>query len=214
MKEGEYICLTVSDTGSGIESAVQEKVFEPFFTTKEVGKGTGLGLSTVYGIMQQNNGVITIIDSSENGTVMALYFPQKICELPAQEFKEHTHISLNGTARILLVEDEEMLLQTVKKVLTRHGYEVIGVNSPNEALKYIEECEQIDLLITDIIMPELNGRQLAARILSKQKNLTVLYMSGYTSSVITDHGVLEEGVAFLQKPFRFNELLHKIKELL
>lgn len=214
---GNYVLVSVSDTGKGMDDETKLKMFEPFFTTKEVGKGTGLGLSTIYGIVQQNGGVIEVDSRLNKGTSINVYIP---CQVPSTDSCEivqlpEEEIPLTGDETILLVEDERMLLSTLTKLLSRNGYRVIGTESPEEALELAEvHRNSIDLLVTDVIMPGLNGRELANSLNADNHNMKILYMSGYTSSVITDHGVLDEGVNFIQKPFSFDDLLSKVKQAL
>lgn len=214
---GNYVLVSVIDSGSGMDEDTRVKIFEPFFTTKEVGKGTGLGLSTVYGIVQQNGGIIEVESAPGKGTAITIYIPYQISLAPSAPLtvEKPAESELTGDETILLVEDEKMLLSTLTKLLKRNGYHVIGTESPEEALELADQHRgKIDLLVTDVIMPGLNGRELAGALKENNHNLKMLYMSGYTSTVITDHGVLNEGVNFIQKPFRFDDLLLKVKQSL
>jgi PAS domain S-box-containing protein len=212
---GDYVMLSVSDNGNGMTSEVVGKIFEPFFTTKGVGQGTGLGLATVYGIIKQNNGFINVYSEPEKGTTFRMYFPQhaESEEVDARE-KSAAPEKSHGEI-ILLVEDDPVLLDMGKTMLERLGYKVLTGLGPLEALRVVEETSAaIDLLMTDVIMPEMNGRELSNRLLERYPNLKVLYMSGYTANVIAHHGVLDPGIHFLSKPFSSKELSSRIRDVL
>jgi len=211
---GDYIRLSVRDSGSGIDKETQRKIFEPFFTTKGEGKGTGLGLSTVYGIVQQNGGAITVDSNVGEGTTFSIYFPCDNGEIVQTVEHIISKEQLKGDETILLVEDEEMLLHTLERVLKRHGYTVIAVSEPEEALAVIEKRKDIRILVTDVIMPVINGRELADEIKRYLPNIRSLFMSGYTANHITDYGSSDEEINFIQKPFQFNDFLRKIREAL
>ncbi len=213
-KSGDYIQLSVSDDGCGMSRDVLEHIFEPFFTTKDVDKGAGLGLANVYGIVKQNNGFINVYSEPGQGTTFRIYFPQTGEEIGKKgPMKEAA--SLRGDETVLLVEDEEMLLEIGRRILEEAGYQVIVSLDPLEALQLAAEYgEQIDLLLTDVIMPKLNGKELAERLSAVRPNIKVLYMSGYAADIIVTRGLLEEGVELLQKPFSTEELTTKLRAVL
>lgn len=212
---GEYVVLSVSDNGCGMEPAVMEKIFEPFYTTKGVGQGTGLGLATVYGIVKQNHGFINVYSEPGQGTTFRIYLPQ-YTESETIDREEHEDARENSKGEtILLVEDDPSLLDMCLTMLHRLGYSVLAANGPLEALRIVDQQPgAIDLLLTDVIMPEMNGRELSSRLLARHPGLKVLYMSGYTANVIAHHGVLDAGIHFLNKPFSSKELSVKIREAL
>jgi CheY-like chemotaxis protein len=212
---GQYVELKVTDDGCGMDASMLEKLFEPFFTTKEAGKGTGLGLAMVYGIVKQNAGYIYVESAPGNGASFKIYLP-RYSGLPEQRASA-TSMTGGGRGReiILLVEDEPAILRLAARILEKQGYAVMAASTPGEAMRLSREHSgEIDLLITDVVMPEMNGRDLAKNLLSIYPNLKRLFMSGYTADVIAHHGVLDEGVNFLQKPFNINELTKKIREIL
>jgi PAS domain S-box-containing protein len=213
---GEYVFLTIGDTGCGMDQTTRANLFEPFFTTKEQGKGTGMGLATVYGIVQQNGGIIHVDTSPGEGTTFKIYLPRvaNCRELP-EELPLLSSPLLPGTETILIVEDEPMLLEMVTGILARQGYAVLPANSPAQALALGREySSQVDLLLTDVVMPEMNGRDLAAQLHEISPQLRCLYMSGYTADVIACHGVLEKALDFIQKPFSPEELAAKVRAIL
>ncbi|MEW5723216.1 MAG: PAS domain S-box protein, partial [Thermodesulfobacteriota bacterium] len=213
-KPGGYAMLAVSDTGAGMDKQVLERVFEPFFTTKELGKGTGLGLATVYGIVKQNNGFINVYSEPGRGTTFKIYFPRVrvTAEAPRPAAEEKP---ARGDETVLLVEDEEAILDLSAGVLTRRGWTVLPARTPGEALALAEKHEgPIHLLITDVVMPEMNGKELKEKISALYPGLKTLFMSGYTADIIAHHGVLEKGVPFLQKPFSVKKLTQKVREVL
>ncbi|MBN2654177.1 MAG: PAS domain S-box protein [Nitrospirae bacterium] len=212
---GEYVQLVVSDTGCGMDKETLKSAFEPFFTTKDVGKGTGLGLATVYGIVQQNRGFIKIYSELNHGTTIKIFFA-KNAEDDAESVASSELEPQHGKGEIvLIVEDEPSILVMAKVMLETLGYKVLTANRPNDAMKIAaEHSGKIDLLITDVIMPEMNGKDLAARMLGLYPNLKQLFMSGYTADVIAQHGILDEGVNFVQKPFSVRELAAKVREVL
>ena len=212
---GDYVHLILSDTGEGMSKEVCDKIFEPFFTTKEVGKGTGLGLSTVYGIVKQNDGFIYVASEPGKGTKFKIYLPRFKNET-AQVLSEAAAGKLStGTETILLVEDDEAILDLSKMILEMLGYTVLTVQNPVEAIHLVEKQPgDIHLLITDVVMPGMNGRELAKQLGAIRPNLKCLYMSGYTADVIAHRGILGEGLNFIQKPFLSYEIAVKVRQVL
>ncbi|MDO8833983.1 MAG: ATP-binding protein, partial [Vicinamibacterales bacterium] len=212
---GEYALLAVSDTGRGMDAHTVEHLFEPFFTTKDVGKGTGLGLATVYGIVKQNNGCINVYSEPGRGTTFRIYLPRHAARDEGPETDRAPERALRGRETILLVEDEAAILKMTTLMLERQGYAVLAASSPGESLRLAEaHAGRIDLLITDVVMPEMNGRDLARNLLALYPNLKRLFMSGYTADVIAHHGVLDPGVHFIQKPFSTKDLAAKTRDVL
>ena len=213
---GNYVMLSVADDGGGMDAETVENIFEPFYTTKDVSEGTGLGLSTVYGIVKQNNGFVNVDSELGTGTTFRFYLPVYE-DASASQGDAGSNIipATGGRECILLVEDEPAVGDLTRKILERIGYAVLLVASPYEAIRTFEEnSERIDLLITDVIMPGMNGGDLVARLLEQFPSLTYLYMSGYTSNIIAQQGVVAEGVNFIQKPFSVIDLSVKVRELL
>ena len=212
---GNYVMLAVSDTGEGIDEKTQKLIFEPFFTTKEPGKGTGLGLSTVYGIVAQAKGHISLYSELGNGTTFKIFFPATT-ESTAEEHATFTSKpALCGTETVLVVEDSELLRNLITQFLRDGGYKVLVASDGQQALKVAGEWpERIDLLLTDVVMPLLGGQELAAKLLAKYPALTVLFMSGYTNSALLHQGAMEDGKSFLQKPFSPDLLLVRVREVL
>jgi PAS domain S-box-containing protein len=213
---GEYVMLTVSDTGSGMDQETQARIFEPFFTTKEVGKGTGLGLSTVYGIVKQSGGNIWVYSEPGFGTVFKVYLP-RIDEATANSIARLAQESNapRGTETILLVEDEDVVRGLTRKILMQAGYNVLDARSGNEAIRLCAtHAGSIDLLLTDVVMPEISGKEVADRLLELRPSIRVLFMSGYTDEAIVQHGVLDANVKFIQKPFTWIALTRKVREVL
>jgi len=212
---GKYVLLTVSDDGCGIDAETLSHLFEPFFTTKEVGKGTGLGLATVYGMVKQNNGFIDVYSKPGQGTTFKIYLPRHATESGRTALMDASQPAARGHETILLVEDEPMILDITTKMLERQGYTVQAAATPGEAIRLAREhVGEIHLLMTDVVMPEMNGRDLAKNLLSLYPNLKRLFMSGYTADVIAHHGVLDEGVQFIQKPFSVQTLAVKVRGVL
>jgi two-component system cell cycle sensor histidine kinase/response regulator CckA len=210
---GEYLLLAVSDDGCGMDRGTLDKIFEPFFTTKDLGKGTGLGLSTVYGIVKQNNGFINVYSEPGQGTTFKIYLPRHegrtVEPLPGNSGEVPT----GHGETILLVEDESAILDMAADMLQGLGYNVLALSTPGEAINFAgEHADKIGLLITDVVMPEMSGLDLARKIRSFQPGLKVLFISGYTYDVIAHHGVLESGIRFLQKPFSTRDLAVKVRE--
>ncbi|MFH1090875.1 MAG: PAS domain S-box protein, partial [Pseudomonadota bacterium] len=212
---GQYVRLAVSDDGCGMDKGTLEHLFEPFFTTKGVGEGTGLGLSTIYGIVKQNAGSINVYSEPGTGTTFKIYLPRvwsEDVEAPAEPAEV---MPPGGTETVLLVEDEAAILDMGQAMLERLGYTVLTAGTPGEAMRLAEEhAGEIHLLITDVVMPEMNGQDLAGRLQTIRPDLKRLFMSGYTSNVIVHRGVLDQGVCFLQKPFSMLELAQKVREAL
>ena len=215
VKPGTYVMLAVSDTGVGMDSETVAHIFEPFYTTKEAGRGTGLGLSTVYGIVKQSGGYIWVYSEPGKGSTFKVYLPRVDEAQEAEAPKTAPFSDRRGTETILLVEDEEAVRDLVKTILTSHGYHVIVARDAQHAEQHAEKYPaDIHLLLTDVVMPGTSGRELAVRIMGRRPGIRVLYMSGYTENVITSGGMLEEGLAFLQKPFSPAVLVQRIREVL
>jgi CheY-like chemotaxis protein len=214
VKAGSYVLLAVSDTGSGMDAATKERLFEPFFTTKGPGKGTGLGLSTVFGIVKQSGGSVEVYSEPGSGSSVKVYFPRVDQAVPVEE-GARKRLSPRGNETILLVEDDEMVRNLVRETLEREGYKVIGAADPVEAQRIADAHRgKIQLLITDVVMPRLNGKELAKALVERRPELKVLYMSGYTDSAIVNSGILQKEVAFLQKPFTPAALASKVRDVL
>jgi PAS domain S-box-containing protein len=204
---GDYVWFSVTDDGCGMDAETRARVFEPFFTTKSMGKGTGLGLATVYGIVEQNRGFIDVQSEVGKGTVFTVHLPRHTGRAEATR-AEAARVQPRGQETILLVEDERPLLDVARRMLERHGYQLLIATSPGQALQLAREHQgTIDMIITDVIMPEMTGRELAKQILSLYPQAKCLFMSGYTADVIAHQGKLEEGMLFLQKPFTTQDLL-------
>lgn len=214
-KVGDYVMLTVSDTGIGMSEEQKEHIFEPFYTTKEVGKGTGLGLATVYGFVKQSEGYIWVYSEPENGTSFKIYLPAIQDEEERNMEAGKTISNTKGSETILLVEDEELVRNLNREILESYGYKVIEAGNGVEALKICAESEIIiDLLMTDVVMPEMGGSELASKLAITHPQLKVLFTSGYTDDAVVRHGVIDESANFLQKPFSLDALLTKIREIL
>ncbi len=212
---GEYVLIAVSDNGCGMDKETMSHIFEPFFTTKGVGKGTGLGLATVYGSVKQNNGFINAYSEPGLGTTFKIYLPRHAGKAGQMQNKGQATLAARGHETVLLVEDEPAILKLTKVMLERQGYIVLAASTPGEAIRLSREhAGEIHLLMTDVVMPEMNGRDLAKNLLSLYPDLKRLFMSGYTANVIAHHGVLDEGVYFIQKPFSMEDLAAKVREAL
>ena len=216
---GAYVLLTVSDTGCGMDKATLEHLFEPFFTTKTLGKGTGLGLATVYGIVNQNRGFVNVYSEPGKGTAFRIYLPQcdEAVAVPASAPVKAPVAAKRpgGRETILLVEDEPSIRVTARAILAAMGYTVLAAESPDAALKLVDgHAGGIDLMITDVVMPGMSGRELADRLLQSRPGMRCIFMSGYTADIIAQRGVLDAGVEFLQKPFSRDDLAQKVRAVL
>ncbi len=212
---GEYVMLAVSDSGSGMDKSVLEHLFEPFFTTKPTGKGTGLGLATVYGIVKQNDGFINVYSEPGNGTTFRIYLPRYAAEATASAPSVPIQTPRAQGETVLLAEDDAAILELGKLMLTELGYRVIAANTPAAALDLVAQHRgDLHLLMTDVVMPEMNGRELARRIGEMKPGVRCLFMSGYSAEVIAHRGVLEEGVRFIQKPFSLASLAASLRQAL
>ncbi len=214
-KLGSFVLLAVTDTGTGMDPATLTHIFEPFFTTKELGKGTGLGLATVYGIVKQSNGYIGLESTVGKGTSFQIYLPRHAGQPVVDDLKIESPENLRGTETILLVEDSEPLRKLAKTFLESRGFRVLSAESGEDALQVAARFGgAFDLLLTDVVMPGINGRILAENLLLRQPGMKVLYMSGYTDSFIAGHGVLDPGIHLLHKPFIEEVLIRKVREVI
>ncbi|EKD83281.1 MAG: PAS/PAC sensor hybrid histidine kinase, partial [uncultured bacterium] len=212
---GRFIKLSVKDSGCGMDQQTISQLFEPFFTTKEVGKGTGLGLATVFGIVKQNNGFIDVSSEPEKGSTFDIYLPCYSYAAGQNNIESSPEAPKGQGETILIVEDELSLLKISKIMLEKLNYKVLTASSPNAGIRLAKERNgQISLLLTDVIMPEMSGRELARLLLKSFPKLKVMFMSGYTADVIAQQGVLEEGIQFIQKPFLITDLALKIHQTL
>jgi two-component system cell cycle sensor histidine kinase/response regulator CckA len=212
---GSYVALAVADTGHGIDAATRSHIFEPFFTTKELGKGTGLGLSTVYGIVRQSGGHITVATEVGAGTTFTVYLPRIDLPVAPDVAEVPVPASLRGTETILVVEDDVQVRGVMKSILKRSGYDVIVADTSGDAILICEQhAAPIHLLVTDVVMPRLSGRELAGRLVALRPSLRVIYVSGYAEDAIIRHGMHEPGIEFLAKPIRPDALLRKVREVL
>lgn len=211
---GYYVMLAVSDTGVGMDEKTRAHIFEPFFTTKETSKGTGLGLSTVYGIIKQSGGNIWVYSEVGQGTTFKIYLPQVYHEAEPHDAPSRVEGVTHGTGTILLVEDDELVRGITRHTLQMFGYKILEAVNGEDALRLVSQHEQIDMVLTDVVMPKMNGRQLVERLKVLRPHVKVLYMSGYTEDAIKHHGALGEGTAFIEKPFSPDKLGCKVKEVL
>jgi len=212
---GSYVMLAVSDTGCGMDAKTMSRIFEPFFTTKEVGKGTGMGLATVYGIVKQNNGYILAYSELGQGTTFKIYLPDTTESLKPIGNDLITSDTFRGNETILLVEDEEAVRQVASRILKNNGYKVLEASHGREALLICEKYRgPIHLLLTDVIMPQMSGKELADRLRKTFPEMKIVYMSGYTDNTIAHHGILEDDIVFVQKPFNERDLLEKVYKTL
>ena len=212
---GNYVMLAVTDSGTGMTKEVQQRLFEPFFTTKGPGKGTGLGLATVYGIVKQSGGDVYVYSELGHGTTFKVYFPRLTKAEPATTTAEHRAVTPSGSETVLLAEDDEAIRTLGARVLGGLGYNVLVARTGGEALRIVAEHKGIiDLIATDVVMPEMNGSQLVERVLEARPGIRVLFMSGYTDDEVMRRGVIDGQTAFLQKPFTPDLLAHKVREVL
>jgi two-component system, cell cycle sensor histidine kinase and response regulator CckA len=214
-KPGRYVMLAVADSGIGMNAETIARIFEPFFTTKELGKGTGLGLATVYGVVKQSGGYIWVDSELGKGASFQIFLPRVDEPITATVENPPSESSLTGTETVLLVEDAEPLRKLAQSFLAEHGFQVLAAANGEEAVQLAKTCRRpIHLLLTDVVMPGMNGRALAEQLLPMQPQIRILYMSGYTDSFIAGHGVLEPGTHLLHKPFTEQALLRKVRQVL
>jgi CheY-like chemotaxis protein len=215
LSPGPYVKIAVSDTGAGMPESVRARLFEPFFTTKSRGKGTGLGLAMVYGIVKQSGGTISVDSELRRGTTFTVYLPSAVATAKGERRRSRTVKSNGGSETILLAEDQREVRMIVKATLARHGYTVLEATSGEDAVRVAAEHDgPLHLLLTDVVMPGMNGGELAQRLLEERPDLRVLFASGYTDHSVVQKGVLERGLAFIQKPFSPDELLRKVRSVL
>ncbi len=211
---GRYVMLAVTDTGTGMDAPTKARIFEPFFTTKPVGKGTGLGLATVYGAVEQSGGYIWLYSEVGQGTSFKIYLP-RVDAVRASAPVAEAAVVLDGSETVLVAEDEDAVRQIIERALQARGYRVMIARNGSEALALAgRHAGQIDLLVTDVVMPDMNGRVLSQRLMEVRPAIKTLYLSGYTDDAILHHGVLQEGVAFLQKPFSLGALARKVRDVI
>ncbi|MBI5602171.1 MAG: PAS domain S-box protein [Deltaproteobacteria bacterium] len=215
VQPGPYILLAMSDTGQGMDAETREHIFDPFFTTKEKGKGTGLGLATVYGIVKQHGGSIWVYSEPGKGSTFKIFLPSAQAAVTDSITPLAMPKNGRGTETILLAEDSEMVRNLTVHILERQGYTLISGSNGTECLRLLADHDgPLDLLITDVVMPDMNGKMLFERVATRCPGIKVLYMSGYTDDVIVQHGILDEGIAFIQKPFTVQSLVAKVREVL
>jgi CheY-like chemotaxis protein len=215
VRPGDYVMLSVTDTGSGMDAETLSHIFEPFFTTKGVGKGTGLGLSTVYGIIQQSGGHIGVHSEPGQGTTFKIYLP--IVEEPVEAAESRSWLmeTPRGVETVLVVEDEEMVRNLACLTLRMKGYKVLEATDGKEALRACEyDNTPIHLLLSDVVMPRMSGRELARKLIQIRPTMKILYMSGYTDNAVSHHGILDAGLEYLQKPFSPEGLIRRVREVL
>jgi len=214
VEPGLYVQLSVTDSGQGMDKETVSRIFEPFFTTKEKGAGSGLGLATVYGIVRQSGGHIWVYSEPARGTTFKIYLP-RVSGVGSENLARQKDEVTNGTETILLVEDSKLLAKVTRDFLLSAGYRVLLASEASEAMNLAERfAGKIHLLLTDVVMPQMNGRELSELLLRKRPELKVLYMSGHTAGVISQHALLADDVAFIEKPFTHDALGRKIRQLL
>jgi len=212
---GEFVQITISDSGSGMDEETIKLIFEPFFTTKEIGKGTGLGLATVYGIVQQNNGFIDVQSSPGKGTSFRIFLPKLNYDADEVKTSVKTKMLRGNNEVVLIVEDQEEILEMTINLLENIGYKVLSSSSPNQAIEITSDYTgTIDLLITDVIMPEMNGKELSEKIQRRFPKIRTLFMSGYTDDILAPHGIMVDGMHFIHKPFLMKDFANKIREII
>jgi two-component system cell cycle sensor histidine kinase/response regulator CckA len=210
---GDFVCISVKDSGTGMDDDTQEHLFEPFYTTKPIGKGTGLGLAMVFGAIQQNKGFVSVESAIGRGSMFSLHFP-RCSEAPEQlTDSAQQFINLGGTERVLVVEDDDSVRKLAVKILRGFGYEAVACRNAEEAIVAAKR-DRFDLLLTDVILPGENGRQLALRLNEQQPDLKVLYCSGHSEDIIGKQGIVDQSLAFIPKPFTAQQLAHKLREVL
>jgi CheY-like chemotaxis protein len=212
---GEYACISVADSGHGMDEETKRKIFEPFFTTKEVGKGTGLGMAIIYGIVKQHNGYINVCSEPDRGTTFCIYLPLTNGESGETPEQDRTEPITGGTETILLVEDDDSVRELHKMILEAAGYEVIEALDGQDALdRFMRHPAAVDLLVTDVIMPRIDGKKLYQEIGKVRAEVRALFMSGYTRDIVIGRGIADDEWNFLAKPVRSSELLRKIRNIL
>ena len=215
IEPGEYVMLAVSDTGLGMDAETVSRIFEPFFTTKREGQGTGLGLAMVYGIMKQHNGHVTVRSEPGMGTTFKMYWPAFVEGDDTVKQSIENIGGYEGDETVLLVDDELLVREPIREILEMFGYKVLEATDPDDAIR-ISESHQgtIHLLLTDVMMPKIDGPTLYSHLLGSRRDIKALFMSGYTENAIVHHGVLRPGVFFLQKPFTGESIVRKVREVL
>jgi CheY-like chemotaxis protein len=211
---GPYVVLAFGDTGVGMDARTKARIFDPFFTTKVQGKGTGLGLATVYGIVKQHNGGIRVESEPGMGAVFKIYFPAAPALGALEGLESAQAMKPRGTESILIVEDNPGVRKLAENVLKQYGYRTLSASGGEECREILTQGRHFDLLLTDVVLEDTNGKDLYHLVKQYYPDIRVLYMSGYTDDVIVDHGVLEAGIAFIQKPFMLHELLRKVRQVL
>ena len=213
VRPGRYVMLAVTDTGEGMDKETQARIFEPFFTTKGAGRGTGLGLAMVFGIVKQSGGDIWVYSERFHGPTFKVYLP-RVDEPLAEEASARARVS-GGTETVMVVEDADNLRQLAREILSEQGYNVVEARSGREAVALLEtDARRFDLLLTDLVMPGMSGRELADRAASVRPGIKVLFMSGYTDDALGNHGALDPGMSLIEKPFTVDVLLHRVRETL
>jgi CheY-like chemotaxis protein len=212
---GDYACVTVSDTGQGMDEETKKRIFEPFFTTKEVGKGTGLGMAIIYGIIKQHNGYISVYSERGKGTTFKIYLPLISDGIREEQWTPESEPAPGGTETVLLAEDDEAVRELHMVILEEAGYRVIEAVEGVDALeKFTEQMAEVDMLATDVIMPRMNGKSLYEEIRKIRPDMKVLFMSGYTKDIIVERGIIDDACGVVTKPVNPHELLKKIREQL